>query len=367
MGGFKFRMKTDSLNGAQFRLIDEKALLGRFKSTDVTTFKALRCLIGTYTTLLISWLKNTSKRPAEYCKGIRDYIKSLAGGKAPITPPNDRSSAINSPTENIELADLNTQLRILGNSETSSTQAESPASHMPGEAMGSTAVSATSANNVSQHSRTARNEETTELVHGEVILYLNAAQIVVAQYLEILDEGPLSSEEAIEDKSKTNPLAKGIAIISLFWFILGIFIQLFQNEELTQLELSTFTYATCAAIAYCLYWTKPQAVEVPIEHSVMNSDAVRSITHDDIQILKYFSGSSFLSRNCTPRFYTDKRIAEPSNPVPTDVSLTHRHGRGIRSDILHWMEQYLPFALGATCLAHIIFNYNSIPHTILYR
>ncbi|KAI2782749.1 hypothetical protein F4815DRAFT_462495 [Daldinia loculata] len=337
MGGFKFKMKTDSSNGAQFRLVDEKVLLEMFKNAGVynTTFKALRCLIGNYTMPLILWLKNISERSAEYLKGIWDHIKNLARRKAPTAPPDHRSLAISSPTENIELADLNTQLGTLGNSrrnrretdesrrnETSSVQAESSASHMPGEATSSMAASATSANNSSQHSRTARDEETMDRVHGEVILYLNAAQIVVAQYLEILDEGPSLNEEAIEDKSKTNPLAKFFAILPLFWFILGIFIQLFQNEELTQLELSTFTYAICAAIAYCLYWTKPQAVEVPIEHSVMTSDAVRSITHHDIHILKSFSGSSFLSRNCTPPFGMDNRIAEPSEPVPTDVSLT---------------------------------------------
>ncbi|KAI1652779.1 hypothetical protein F4813DRAFT_290070 [Daldinia decipiens] len=301
MGGFKFEMKTDSPNGAQFRLINEKVLLEMYKNTGVynTTFMALRCLIGNYTMPPTLWLKNTSKRSAEYLKSIWDHTQNLAKRKTPRR-------------ETYELR----------RNEPSSTQADNSASHMPDETTGSMAASATSINNASQHSGTARDEETAELVHGEVALYLNAMQIVVAQYLQILDEGPLLNEEAIEDKSKANPLSKGIAIISLFWFILGIFIQLFQNEELTQLELSTFTYAICAAIAYCLYWTKPQAVAVPIAHSVMTSDTVRSINHRDIRILKYFSGSSFLSRNCTPRFYIDNRIVEPSEPAPTDVSLT---------------------------------------------
>ncbi|KAI0853446.1 hypothetical protein F5Y00DRAFT_101408 [Daldinia vernicosa] len=337
MGGLKFKMKTDSPNGAQFRLIDEKVLLETFKNADVynTTFRILGCLIENYTMPLILFLENIFKRFSDCLKSLWASIKIFGRAKASTAPPHDRSPAICSPTQNIELTNLNTQPGTLRNSvrnrretdepirnEASSAQAENSGSHVPGEAISSMAASATGDNNASQHSRTDRDRGAMDLVHGEVILYLNAAQIVVGQYLGILDEGPLLNEEAIEDKSKTNPLAKGIAVISLFWFILGIFIQLFQNEELTQLELSTFTYAICAAIAYCLYWTKPQAVEVPIEHSVMNSDAVRSITHNDMDILKDSSGSPFLRRNCTPRFYKDNRIVEPSEPVPTDVSLT---------------------------------------------
>ncbi|KAK6948929.1 hypothetical protein Daesc_009001 [Daldinia eschscholtzii] len=336
MGGLKFKMKTNSPNSAQFHPIEDEALLEMYKNTGLhnTSFKVIRCLVGQYAEVLLSPLKDMSKRVARFSKGIWNRIEHLRRMSTALL--NNRSMiTIRFRPENIELADLTTRPRpgtsnpdtrgghVVGGSRRSEAQVDGSSSHIPDEATSSIAAPATGNNdNTSRYSRTTRDEETMDLVHGELSLYLNAAQIVVAQYLEILDEGPLLDEVAIEDKSKTNPLAKGIAVISLFWFILGIFIQIFKNEELTQLELSTFTYAICAAIAYCLYWTKPQSVEIPIEHSVVTSNAARSVTHRDIRILKLFGGSSFLSRNFTPRFGTDNRIVDPSEPTPTDVSLT---------------------------------------------
>ncbi|KAI0106068.1 hypothetical protein F4814DRAFT_430387 [Daldinia grandis] len=78
-----------------------------------------------------------------------------------------------------------------------------------------------------------------------------------------------------------------------------MFIQLFRNEELIHLDLSIFTCMICVAIVYCLYWTKPQSVEVPIEYPVVGSDALRLITHLDIRYPISFTGSSFLLRNYT--------------------------------------------------------------------
>ncbi|KAI1464351.1 uncharacterized protein F4812DRAFT_443084 [Daldinia caldariorum] len=266
MGGLKFKMKTESPDGPQ-SVIEDDALLEMYKNSGLhnTTFEIIRCFVGIHLKASISPLKKVSKRFAPFLNRIWDRIAILRNKIS--TARGSRSTPIIS-------------------------------------------------------SRTAGGGGTIDQVRGELHLYLNAAQIVVAQYLKILDEGPVLDEVAIEDKSKTNPLAKGIAIISLFWFILGIFIQIFQNEELTQLELSTFTYAICAVITYFLYWNKPQSVEVPIEHSVATSDAVRSVTHRDIRILKSFGSSSFLLRNFTPRFGTDNEVAEPSDPTPTDVSLT---------------------------------------------
>ncbi|KAI1803577.1 hypothetical protein F4811DRAFT_325549 [Daldinia bambusicola] len=340
MGGLKFKMKTDSLDGPR-SVIEDEALIEMFENTGLhdTTFKTIRCFARIHFEALISPLKKISKQLAQFLIGIW-YRIAILRRKISTALGNRFMPTRSSRTQNIELTELSTESGTSNDgarnrnatdesrrSEMYLAQVDGSTPRTQSEATSSTAAPAAAPapgddNNASRHSRTARDEEMMDLVHGELNLYFNAAQIVVAQYLQILDEGPLLDEVAIEDKSKTNPLAKGIAIISLFWFILGIFIQIFQNEELTQLELSTFTYAICAVIAYCLYWTKPQSVEVPIEHSVATLDAVRAVTHRDIRILKFFAGSSFLSRNFTPRFGTDSKVTEPSDPTPTDVSLT---------------------------------------------
>ncbi|KAI8961250.1 hypothetical protein F5Y11DRAFT_231570 [Daldinia sp. FL1419] len=297
MGGLRFKMKTDSPEDTPFPPIDDNVLVDMFNNTGlhITTFKLLRRLVGNYVTALVLWLRHILDPFVTHLTNTWNRIMSLGRRQVPTAPP----------TVSIQLSNLNIQPGTgqQTHNQTAPTQAEGSASQ-------------------SDRSRAAAEERARDLVPGELTLYLNATQIVVAQYLNILDDGPLLSEETIEDKSKTNPLSKGIAIISLFWFILGIFIQLFQGEGLTQLELSTFTYAVCAAIAYCFYWTKPQAVEVPIEHSVVDSNTVRSVTNRDIGILKYFSGSPFLLRNFTPRYYPNNRDVNPEEPNTTDASLT---------------------------------------------
>ena len=49
---------------------------------------------------------------------------------------------------------------------------------------------------------------------GTVIIYLNASQIVAAQVLGILNEGPCLTVEGIEDKGKSNAF-KGLAALQL--------------------------------------------------------------------------------------------------------------------------------------------------------
>jgi len=155
-----------------------------------------------------------------------------------------------------------------------------------------------------------------------ITLYLNANQIVVAQVLGILDEGPHITVEEIEDKGKSNVFVKGFAALQLLWFATRAVVQICRGQSLTHLELATFTYVLCAVTAYMLYWSKPQAVELPIEWSVRPSATVRPITDEDIRWLRLFGGTRFLSRNFLPPFGMDGKGHDPFKPIPTDISLS---------------------------------------------
>jgi hypothetical protein len=155
-----------------------------------------------------------------------------------------------------------------------------------------------------------------------IAIYLNATQIVMAQLLGILDEGPRLSKEEIEDKGKTSVLVKGLAILQLLWFTARAIIRHHQGT-LSQLELASCTYVMCTLLAYALYWSKPQGVQRPVEHRVHITDTVRAVTDEDLlRYLRPLGGSSFLVRNFLPPFGTDSESHHPTHPIPTDISLT---------------------------------------------
>jgi len=150
-------------------------------------------------------------------------------------------------------------------------------------------------------------------------LYLNATQIVASRAFGIIDSGPDLLVE-VEDNGKTNIFVKGLAAVQLLWFGTRCAVQLARKRPMTQLELSTFKYATCALIFYTLPWYKPQAVEIPIRHRVPVCSRVRPATEQDVDILSDFGGMVFLKRNFTPPFGMDNKRHDPRKRTLTDIS-----------------------------------------------
>ncbi|KAG4436967.1 hypothetical protein IFR05_007537 [Cadophora sp. M221] len=166
-------------------------------------------------------------------------------------------------------------------------------------------------------------EDATRLLQNRqtIILHLNAAQIVAAQALGILDEGPRLSKDDIEDTGKESVIAKSFATLQLVWFATRVVIQLCRGQ-ITQLELATSAYVLCALFAYALYWSRPQGVERPIEYLVPLSNTVRKVTDRDLDNLRQFGGSQFLISNFVQPFGMDNKLLDPTKPIPTDTSIT---------------------------------------------
>jgi hypothetical protein len=166
-------------------------------------------------------------------------------------------------------------------------------------------------------------DDTAQLLpQTRIQLHLNSMQIAAAQVLGILGDGPEITLEDIEARNKTNVFVKAFAILQLLWFSLRIIIQVSRGYIISQLELASETYILCALFSFMLSWSKPQAIERPIKHVVHISDTTRSVTDQDIELLRSFGGSPFLIRNFVPPFGMGYRGHEPTMPIPTDISLT---------------------------------------------
>ena len=74
---------------------------------------------------------------------------------------------------------------------------------------------------------------------------------------------PPSSLQAIEDKSKADGFAKGLACIQASWFVLSSLARTLQALPVTTLELSTIAYVFFAILIYASLWRKPLDIRVP--------------------------------------------------------------------------------------------------------
>ncbi|KIJ91111.1 hypothetical protein K443DRAFT_115528 [Laccaria amethystina LaAM-08-1] len=87
---------------------------------------------------------------------------------------------------------------------------------------------------------------------------------------DLLQEGkiefPSITEAEIEDRSKADSLAKGIAVLQTTWFIAQCISRKAQGLITTEVELITLAFAALNGILYFLWWNKPLDVNccVPV-------------------------------------------------------------------------------------------------------
>ncbi|KAF9566517.1 hypothetical protein CPC08DRAFT_758853 [Agrocybe pediades] len=73
------------------------------------------------------------------------------------------------------------------------------------------------------------------------------------------------TEDRINDHSKADGFAKGLALLQMFWFIAQCIARFFdKNLVLTELELATAALALLSLVMYFLWWNKPFNACVPI-------------------------------------------------------------------------------------------------------
>jgi len=74
------------------------------------------------------------------------------------------------------------------------------------------------------------------------------------------------TEARINDHSKADGFAKGVALLQTIWFIIQCVARFSSNKNLvlTELEIVTAALATLSLVMYFLWWNKPFNAEIPI-------------------------------------------------------------------------------------------------------
>ncbi|KAL7932133.1 hypothetical protein V8C35DRAFT_103065 [Trichoderma chlorosporum] len=92
--------------------------------------------------------------------------------------------------------------------------------------------------------------------------HLNGSNILTLRKRGYILKIPDIKEEEIRDKSKTDDLAKLIALGQIAWSIFQIIVRAARRLPVSPLEVAVAAYAVCAVIIYALYLKKPQRVDV---------------------------------------------------------------------------------------------------------
>ena len=121
---------------------------------------------------------------------------------------------------------------------------------------------------------------------------------------------PLDNQkEDLEDKSKSDFFAKGVAILQIFQLCVSLIVRRIRHFAASQLEIVTVAFAICGVITYICYWYKPQSVGTPI--------AIRTVTKFDT--LKDYQHGTFdtLSNVLTDRILGGDN-SKPLDRIPND-------------------------------------------------
>ena len=105
---------------------------------------------------------------------------------------------------------------------------------------------------------------------GGFLLYVDGkprATLAPDELLDFVDDGSVDmrfvAEADIEDRSKSDALSKGVAIIQIAWFIVQLAARYAQNLPITLLEIDTLAVAALMCFTYGWWWKKPKNVGRP--------------------------------------------------------------------------------------------------------
>jgi len=100
--------------------------------------------------------------------------------------------------------------------------------------------------------------------------------LTLPNFAEYYSQGQIDlsgiTEARINDHSKADGLAKGIALLQTLWFLVQC-VARFSDRHLilTELELVTAALAVLSLVMYALWWNKPFNAEVPIVLAISNT------------------------------------------------------------------------------------------------
>jgi hypothetical protein len=108
---------------------------------------------------------------------------------------------------------------------------------------------------------------------------------------------PKISEDDIEDRNKTDGLARGITIVQVLWFTTNVFGRIAQGLCVTTLELTTLGFIFLMICCSICWWRKPMGVTRPVIIFV----------NADLSAVLRESGAASVPRGRTPLSYVNRR------------------------------------------------------------
>ncbi|KAG6831450.1 hypothetical protein H0H87_005122 [Tephrocybe sp. NHM501043] len=93
-------------------------------------------------------------------------------------------------------------------------------------------------------------------------------------------ERPRLSKEEIDDRSKGDWIAKGLALIQTTYFLVQCVTRAAQRLPITELELITFAYTILNVYVYAMWWKKPQNVECAFPVYEKRLSAARRVLYE---------------------------------------------------------------------------------------
>jgi hypothetical protein len=147
-------------------------------------------------------------------------------------------------------------------------------------------------------------------VLGEDSLYYLDAQILCElRRKKIIPKLPSITKEELEDKSKSDPFVKAIAIVQISWATLQIIARAARKLPISQLELAVLAFAACAVVIYGLYWERPKG----IRSTTIILQYQHQIPPETLAKIK-----RTVSFSLVRRFFTGGVLAEWRGPIRND-------------------------------------------------
>lgn len=88
-------------------------------------------------------------------------------------------------------------------------------------------------------------------------------QLIEARELGIIDKLPNLRDAELEDKDKSDFLAKSLAFIQITWLIIQLSFRWKDGKSCSQLEIMTLSFAVSSIIVYFLHWSRPHDITAP--------------------------------------------------------------------------------------------------------
>lgn len=101
----------------------------------------------------------------------------------------------------------------------------------------------------------------------------------------------------LDDKSKTDALAKGIVMLQASWMLASTLGRLIASLPVSLLEVNTLGHVLCALVIYLLWWSKPREVKEPVLISGDWTDKLCAYMYMSSRMSGYKHGRSIVPRS----------------------------------------------------------------------